>query len=89
METNINKNKIFQELKNMVHKEFQIVTDDLELSTQLFDGGLYLDSIQMIELTVAIENCYGFEFGVDMLIEDNFRSFDILSDLILKILAGI
>lgn len=76
--------KIELELKEIIAETFKINTENVNSETKLFDGGLALNSIQMIELTISIEKFYQQEFGADLLIEDNFRSISVLATLIQK-----
>lgn len=82
------KSEILKDLLDILHDIFQIETDEININTNIFDGGIALDSIQMIELTVAIEEFYGFEFSDETLTEDNFRNFDVLTSVIKTILDG-
>lgn len=78
--------EILNDLKGIITENFKIESDDIEMNTNLIDGDISLDSIQLIELTVSIEQFYGFEFKDDMLTEENFSNFDILTSLIKSIL---
>lgn len=79
-----NKAEIIKDLKSIIQETFKMKTENIESDTLLFDGGLSLNSIQMIELTVSIENFYGKRFDSSLLLENNFRSIDILSETIMK-----
>lgn len=45
----------------------------LELQSKLIGGGFQVNSIQLIELVVGLENAFGIELGEDYLVEDNFK----------------
>lgn len=76
------KNEIFKDLLKIVNENYQIETDFISIDTKLFDGGISLDSVQLIELTVAVEQFYGFEFSDDVLTEENFSDFEHLTNLV-------
>jgi len=62
---------------------------DVELTTQtpLFNGGLSLNSTQMIELTLAFETFYDIELEPELLTVDNFATLGSLSELLFDQLA--
>jgi acyl carrier protein len=84
---NYSKEIIFEDLKLIINDCFKIETNDIAMDTLLFSGGLSLNSIQMIELTVAIEKHYDFEFEDELLVEDSFRNFDVLTNVVKEILT--
>lgn len=81
-----NKNIVLQDLLVIIKETFKIETDGINMTTTIFDGGISLDSIQLIEFTVAIEKFYGFQFSDEELTEENFWNFDLLTNLIIEIL---
>lgn len=78
----IKEEQIISDLKNIVEETFKIDTTNISADTKLFDGGLSLNSIQMIELTISIERFYNKQFDETLLIEDNFRDFITLAKII-------
>lgn len=74
--------KILDELRKIVNETFKINTNMIQQDTLLFNGGLNLNSIQLLELTVSIEGYYEKEFDADMLTEENFTSIGSLMKLI-------
>jgi len=81
---NTSQEEIIEDLKSIIAETFRINTDQVDPETKLFDGGLSLNSIQMIELTISIESFYRKEFHPDILVEDNFRNLAVLSAVIKK-----
>lgn len=73
---------IINDLKKIVNETFKINENMVETETPLFNGGLNLNSIQLLELTVSIEDFYGNEFDPDDLTEENFATISSLIDLI-------
>ncbi|GGQ69947.1 acyl carrier protein [Couchioplanes azureus] len=57
---------------------------DVELTTQtpLFNGGLSLNSTQMIELTLAFESFYDIELEPELLTVENFATLGSLAALL-------
>lgn len=86
-EENLSKQIIFEDLKAILNDCYKINTDNITLDTLLFSGGISLNSIQMIELTVEIEKHYNFEFEDELMVEENFINLDILSATIMKMLV--
>lgn len=78
------KNTVYEDLQNIINETFKINKDTIDIETKLFSGGINLNSIQLIELTVSIENFYNKEFDSDMLVEDNFRDIQSLVGVIEK-----
>lgn len=76
------KNKIYEDINNILHECFKMADSRIDNNTLLLNGGLNLNSLQLIELTVAIENYYNKEFDTDTLTQENFSSVEALADLI-------
>ena len=83
---NCTKSKILDDLKCIIHENFKIETDFIEMNTPIINGGISLGSIQMIELIVGIENFYSLQFNDDVLLEENFKDFDVLTNIISEII---
>ena len=81
--TSNTKEKIIEELKQIIMDTVKISdTRNMDPDSKLFSGGLGFSSIQLIELTVAIENYYNRTFDEELLIEENFDSLSVLSEVI-------
>ncbi|WFR56969.1 phosphopantetheine-binding protein [Anaerocolumna sp. AGMB13025] len=76
------KDKIYEDINNILNESFKMADSRIDKNTLLLNGGLNLNSLQLIELTVAIENYYNKEFDTDTLTEENFSSVEALADLI-------
>ncbi len=74
--------EIFEDLKKIINDTFKINTENLDIATKLFNGGLSLNSIQLIELTVAIENFYDKQLATELLTEENFQDIITLAEVI-------
>lgn len=74
--------EIFEDLKKIINDTFKINTENLDIATKLFNGGLSLNSIQLIELTVAIENFYDKQLATELLTEENFQDIITLIEVI-------
>ncbi len=77
-----NKEEILDNLKSIINETFKINRDAVDFDTLLFNGGLNLSSIQLLELTVSIETFYDAEFDGDMLTEENFKDISALINVI-------
>lgn len=56
----------------------------INANTPLLDDGLGLDSIMVVDLIVAVENYFGFNFAEDDLSLDSFASLTALSKVIAR-----
>lgn len=54
--------------------------EEIAYNEQLFDGGLELDSIDVLEIVSMIKNIYGVE--VTMEDKDNFQNLELLSKVV-------
>lgn len=73
---------ILDDIKEIINETFKINKEIIELETPLYNGGLNLNSIQLLELTVSIEEYYEKEFNPDDLTEGNFSNVEKLCQLI-------
>lgn len=83
---NLSMNTLSQEIKKLlittVDRE-DISIDNIDDDTLLFDGGLELDSIDTLELAVAIQVKYGFKIDPDTDdVEAHFKTVSSLTALI-------
>jgi len=74
--------KIYEDINNILNETFKMSNSKVDKDMLLINGGLNLNSLQLIELTVAIENYYDKEFDTDSLIEENFNSIEALANII-------
>ncbi|MEU9058732.1 phosphopantetheine-binding protein [Streptomyces sp. NPDC048430] len=77
---------IENDLREVIAQIFPHQKVDLTSSTPLFNGGLSLNSTQMIELTLAFETFYDIELEPELLTVENFASLGSLSELIQELL---
>ena len=71
------------ELRKIVADIFPSRQDvELRPDTPLFNGGLSLNSTQMIELTLAFETFYDIELEPELLTVENFATLGSLSELL-------
>ena len=85
---NLLMNTLSQEIKKLlvttVDRE-DISIDNIDDNTLLFDGGLELDSIDTLELAVAIQVKYGFKIDPDTDdVEAHFKTVSSLTKLIVS-----
>lgn len=73
---------ILDDIKEIINETFKINKEIIEMGTPLYNGGLNLNSIQLLELTVSIEEYYEKEFNPDDLTEENFSDVEKLCQLI-------
>jgi acyl carrier protein len=73
---------IEDDLRKIVAEVFPNHDVELTSSTPLFNGGLSLNSTQMIELTLAFESFYDIELEPELLTVENFATFGSLAELL-------
>ncbi len=73
---------IEDDLRQIVREIFPDRDVEMDRDTPLFNGGLSLNSTQMIELTLAFETFYGIELEPEQLTVENFSTLGTLSELI-------
>lgn len=76
--------KVLEDLNNIILDKFVYVDSKLEEDTPLFNGGISLNSTQMIELTIAVEKFYGVEFSPKQMNPNNFITLGHLATMIKK-----
>ena len=78
--------ELIQEVKELIVTTVDredISIDMIEADTQLFDGGLDLDSIDALELAVMLQVKYGFKIDPEKDdVEKHFRTVSTLASLI-------
>lgn len=79
MDKNFN---VLEDVKKILNESFKMSNEEIDKDTLLLNGGLYLNSLQIIELTVAIEDYYEKEFDSELLLPENFESVKSLVNLI-------
>ncbi|NWF75101.1 MAG: acyl carrier protein [Nitrospirae bacterium] len=83
----MNKNELLIELKKLIIKRLKledINPDEIEDDGPLFGEGLGLDSIDALELVVALEKNYGIRIPDEDVGKEAFRSVNALADYIMK-----
>lgn len=73
---------IEDDLRQIVREIFPDREVEMGRDTPLFNGGLSLNSTQMIELTLAFETFYDIELEPEQLTVENFSTLGTLSELI-------
>lgn len=59
-----------------------VTPEDLRDDTPLFDGGLGLDSIDTLELGIALKKHYGVQLGEDVSARERLRTVQALTDFL-------
>ncbi|GHA76092.1 acyl carrier protein [Streptomyces termitum] len=78
--------EIEDDLRKVIAEIFPHQTVELDTTTPLFNGGLSLNSTQMIELTLAFETFYDIELEPELLTTENFATLGSLSELLEELL---
>ena len=78
--------EIEDDLRSVIAQIFPHQTVELDSGTPLFNGGLSLNSTQMIELTLAFETFYDIELEPELLTTENFATLGSLSGLMEELL---
>ncbi len=73
-----------EQLKNIISNELDvnIKAEDIEPNVSLFEDGLDLDSLSIVELISLIEEDFEFRFVDDDLSPENFQNLTVLAQLI-------
>jgi len=83
----VEKAELVQELKKLIIEKLKledITADEIGDDTQLFGEGLGLDSIDALELVVALEKTYGIRIPDEDVGKEAFRSVSALADYVIK-----
>lgn len=81
------KASLVAELKNLIIKALKLEdmnSDDIDAEAPLFGEGLGLDSIDALELVVALEKTYGIRIPDEDVGREAFGSVSVLADYVLK-----
>lgn len=83
----MDKNSLIEELKNLIISRLKledIKPEEIDPAEPLFGGGLGLDSIDALELVVAIEKTYGIRIPDEDVGKEAFASINALADYIIR-----
>jgi acyl carrier protein len=83
----VEKQNLTGELKSLIIERLKledITPDDIDPAAPLFGEGLGLDSIDALELVVALEKTYGIRIPDEDVGKEAFASVDALADYIIK-----
>lgn len=78
--------EIEDDLRGVIAQIFPQQLVELASDTPLFNGGLSLNSTQMIELTLAFETFYDIELEPELLTTENFATLGSLAGLLEELL---
>lgn len=78
--------EIEDDLRGVIAEIFPGQQVELDSDTPLFNGGLSLNSTQMIELTLAFETFYDIELEPELLTTENFATLGSLAGLLEELL---
>ena len=76
--------ELVTQLKTIIAEELDVnlTVEEIDDNVSLFEEGLGFDSIAIVEFISAIEKHFDFEFDDSELDPENFKSLQILADLI-------
>jgi acyl carrier protein len=83
----VEKEKLVTELKQLIIKALKLedmAPDDIDNDEPLFGEGLGLDSIDALELVVALEKSFGIKIPDEDVGRDAFGSVSVLADYVIK-----
>ncbi|GAA3006546.1 acyl carrier protein [Streptomyces sp. KhCrAH-43] len=86
MESRKTQKEIEDDLREVIAQIFPGQLVELDTDTPLFNGGLSLNSTQMIELTLAFETFYDIELEPELLTTENFATLGSLAGLLEELL---
>lgn len=73
-----------ERLKDIIADDLdaRIARDQIDLDTPLFEGGLGLDSVVLVELISLVEQAFDIRFTDEELLPESFGSVRVLADLV-------
>ena len=79
-------NTVINELKKIIAEELDVnlIVEEIDENTSLFEEGLGFDSIAIVELISFIEERFEIEFSDSELNPEHFTSLKILADFIIS-----
>lgn len=83
----MDKASLVSELRNLIIRSLKLEDtkpDDIDADAPLFGEGLGLDSIDALELVVALEKTYGIRIPDEDVGREAFGSVSVLADYVLK-----
>jgi acyl carrier protein len=82
----VDKTEIVSQLKNIIVQELDVNVSEADISEDvlLFEGGLGLDSVILVELIALIEKKLAVRFSDDELNPELFSTLSVLADFISK-----
>jgi len=83
----VGKDSLVEELKNLIISRLKledVKPEDIDPAQPLFGSGLGLDSIDALELVVAIEKTYGIRIPDEDVGKEAFASINALADYIIR-----
>ncbi len=80
----MNKSEIVSQTKKIIAEDLDVnlKLDEIGEEDSLFEDGLGLDSIAIVELITLLEERFGFQFSDENLTKEMFSSISTLSDFI-------
>jgi len=76
--------EIEHELIEIVGKHFNFSNEKLSAETRLFNGGVALNSTQIIELTLEFERHFDIELEPELLTMENFETIGTLAKMVVN-----
>lgn len=73
---------IQSDLREIISRVFGVAPSTLSADTKLFNGGISLNSTQMIELTLAFETHYQIELEPELLAPEHFTNLETLAAML-------
>ena len=77
---------VTEQLKTLIAQELDVNLreDEMDAGAPLFEDGLGIDSIAIVELISVTERHFGIEFADEDLVPESFASLRVLADLIVR-----
>ncbi|MFK5971200.1 MAG: phosphopantetheine-binding protein [Candidatus Marithrix sp.] len=75
---------IIAQLKNIIVEELDVnrKLEEIDEEASLFEEGLGLDSVTIMEFIALIEKCFNFQFSDEELSMEPFKNLQVLADFI-------
>lgn len=75
---------IVERIKDLIANDLEahIAREDIDLATPLFEDGLGLDSIVLVELISLVEQAFDIRFSDEELLPDSFRDLSAMAEMV-------
>lgn len=82
----MNKNEVIEQIKTLIASELDanLTTAEIGENDSLFEDGLGLDSVAIVEFITILEDRFGVQFSDTDLTSEMFRNISTIADFVLQ-----